>query len=78
MALYEHVYLVRQDVTAPQVEALTETLKTNDSLIQGVVDMRLSFGRSLAFENGVLHVDDDQRFRHEAILIGPPPLSWRL
>jgi small subunit ribosomal protein S6 len=28
MALYEHVYLVRQDVTAPQVEALTETLKT--------------------------------------------------
>ena len=28
MALYEHIYLVRQDVTAPQVEALTETLKT--------------------------------------------------
>ena len=27
MALYEHVYLARQDVTAQQVEALTETLK---------------------------------------------------
>ena len=24
MALYEHIYLVRQDVTAQQVEALTE------------------------------------------------------
>ena len=30
MALYEHIYLVRQDVTAPQVEALTEQLKTTD------------------------------------------------
>jgi small subunit ribosomal protein S6 len=28
MALYEHVYLARQDVTAQQVEALTEQLKT--------------------------------------------------
>jgi small subunit ribosomal protein S6 len=27
MPLYEHVYLVRQDVTAQQVEALTEQLK---------------------------------------------------
>jgi small subunit ribosomal protein S6 len=27
MALYEHVFLVRQDVTAQQVEALTEQLK---------------------------------------------------
>jgi len=27
MALYEHVYLARQDVTAQQVEALNETLK---------------------------------------------------
>jgi small subunit ribosomal protein S6 len=28
MALYEHVYLARQDVTAQQVEALTEQFKT--------------------------------------------------
>ena len=28
MALYEHVYLARQDVTAQQVEALTEQMKT--------------------------------------------------
>jgi small subunit ribosomal protein S6 len=27
MALYEHVYLARQDVTAQQIEALTEQLK---------------------------------------------------
>ncbi len=28
MALYEHIYLARQDVTAQQVETLTETLKS--------------------------------------------------
>ncbi len=28
MALYEHVYLVRQDLTAQQVEAMTEGFKT--------------------------------------------------
>ena len=28
MALYEHVYLARQDVTAQQVEALTEQMKS--------------------------------------------------
>ena len=27
MALYEHVYLARQDVTAQQVEAMTEQMK---------------------------------------------------
>jgi small subunit ribosomal protein S6 len=27
MALYEHVFMARQDVTAQQVEALTEQLK---------------------------------------------------
>mgnify|MGYP000955822063 CR=1 FL=1 len=27
MALYEHVFLARQDVTAQQVEAMTETYK---------------------------------------------------
>lgn len=32
MALYEHVFLARQDVTAQQVDALTEQLKT---VIQG-------------------------------------------
>ena len=28
MALYEHIYLARQDVTAQQVEAMTEQMKT--------------------------------------------------
>ena len=28
MALYEHIYLARQDVTAQQVEAMTEQFKT--------------------------------------------------
>jgi len=29
MALYEHVFIARQDVTAQQVETLTETFKAS-------------------------------------------------
>ncbi len=32
MALYEHIFLARQDVTAQQVEALTEQIKTRSPL----------------------------------------------
>jgi small subunit ribosomal protein S6 len=50
MALYEHVYLVRQDVTAPQVEALTETLKTLIASNGGSVSKVEAWGlKSLAF-----------------------------
>ena len=50
MALYEHIYLVRQDVTAPQVEALTETLKTLIAQQGGSVSKVEAWGlKSLAF-----------------------------
>lgn len=50
MALYEHIYLVRQDVTAPQVEALTETLKTLIAQHGGSVSKVEAWGlKSLAF-----------------------------
>jgi small subunit ribosomal protein S6 len=50
MALYEHIYLVRQDVTAPQVEALTETLKTLIAANGGSVAKVEAWGlKSLAF-----------------------------
>jgi small subunit ribosomal protein S6 len=50
MALYEHIYLARQDVTAPQVEALTETLKTVIAQGGGSVSKVEAWGlKSLAF-----------------------------
>jgi small subunit ribosomal protein S6 len=50
MALYEHIYLVRQDVTAPQVETLTETLKTLIAANGGSVSKVEGWGlKSLAF-----------------------------
>jgi small subunit ribosomal protein S6 len=50
MALYEHVYMVRQDVTAPQVEALTETLKSLIAAQGGSVSKVEAWGlKSLAF-----------------------------
>ena len=35
MALYEHIFLVRQDVTQQQVEALTEQIKTQIASLGG-------------------------------------------
>ena len=50
MALYEHIYLARQDVTAPQVEALTEQLKTTIAANGGSVAKVEAWGlKSLAF-----------------------------
>ena len=50
MALYEHVYLARQDVSAPQVEALTEQLKATIAANGGSVAKVEAWGlKSLAF-----------------------------
>ena len=50
MALYEHIYLARQDVTAQQVEALTETLKTLIAAQGGSVSKVEPWGlKSLAY-----------------------------
>jgi small subunit ribosomal protein S6 len=50
MALYEHIYLARQDVTAQQVEALTENLKTLIASQGGSVSKVEAWGlKSLAY-----------------------------
>ena len=50
MALYEHIFLVRQDVTAQQVEALTEKIKTQIAALGGAVTKVEPWGlKSLAF-----------------------------
>jgi small subunit ribosomal protein S6 len=50
MALYEHVFLARQDVTAQQVEALTEQLKSVLAAQGGKVGKSEYWGvKSLAF-----------------------------
>jgi small subunit ribosomal protein S6 len=50
MALYEHIYLARQDVTAQQVEALTETFKSLIAAHGGSVSKVEPWGlKSLAY-----------------------------
>jgi small subunit ribosomal protein S6 len=50
MALYEHIFLVRQDVTQQQVEALTEQIKTQIASLGGAVTKVEPWGlKSLAF-----------------------------
>ena len=50
MALYEHIFLARQDVTPQQVEALTEQIKTKIASLGGAVTKVEPWGlKSLAF-----------------------------
>lgn len=50
MALYEHIFLARQDVTAQQVEALTEQIKQKIASLGGAVTKVEPWGvKSLAF-----------------------------
>ena len=50
MALYEHVFLARQDVTPQQVEGLTDQIKTKIAALGGAVTKVEPWGlKSLAF-----------------------------
>jgi small subunit ribosomal protein S6 len=50
MALYEHIFLARQDVTPQQVEALTEQIKSKIATLGGAVTKVEPWGlKSLAF-----------------------------
>ena len=50
MALYEHIFLARQDVTAQQVETLTEQIKSKIASLGGAVTKIEPWGvKSLAF-----------------------------
>ena len=63
MALYEHIFLARQDVTQQQVEALTEQIKTEDRLAR----RRSHQGRALGAEVArVPHQEEPQGAFHAA------------
>ncbi|WP_036259422.1 30S ribosomal protein S6 [Methylocapsa aurea] len=50
MALYEHIYLARQDISAQQVEALTEQMKTVIESFGGKIEKVEYWGvKSLAY-----------------------------
>ena len=50
MALYEHIFLARQDVTQQQIEALTEQIKSKIAALGGAVTKVEPWGlKSLAF-----------------------------
>jgi small subunit ribosomal protein S6 len=50
MALYEHIFLARQDVTQQQVEALTEQIKSKIASLGGAITKVEPWGlKSLAF-----------------------------
>jgi small subunit ribosomal protein S6 len=50
MALYEHIFLARQDVTPQQVEALTEQIKSKIASLSGAITKVEPWGvKSLAF-----------------------------
>ena len=50
MALYEHIFLARQDVTSQQVETLTEQIKSKIASLGGAVTKVEPWGlKSLAF-----------------------------
>ncbi|MDE2364845.1 MAG: 30S ribosomal protein S6 [Hyphomicrobiales bacterium] len=50
MALYEHVYMARQDISAQQVEALTEQFKKVVTGLGGTIDKTEYWGvKSLAY-----------------------------
>jgi len=50
MALYEHVYLARQDISAPQVDALNEQFKTLIESFGGKIEKLEYWGvKSLAY-----------------------------
>ena len=48
MALYEHIFLVRQDVTQQQVEALTEQIKTKIASLGGAITKVRALGIEVA------------------------------
>lgn len=50
MSLYEHVYLARQDISAPQVDALNEQFKTLIESLGGKIEKAEYWGvKSLAY-----------------------------
>ena len=71
MALYEHIYLARQDVTAQQVEAMTEQMKTVIEANGGKIGKVEYWGvKSLAFR-----IKKNRKAHFTLINIDAPPAA---
>ena len=71
MALYEHVYMARQDVTAQQVEALTEQLKASSPRNGGKVAKVEYWGvKSLAYR-----IKKNRKAHFSLLNIDAPPAA---
>src|SRR3982751_4225723 len=69
MALYEHVYMARQDVTAQQVEALTEQYKSIITAAGGKIGKVEYWGvKTLAFR-----IKKNRKAHFSLINISAPP-----
>ena len=69
MPLYEHVFLVRQDASAPQVETLTQQFKSVIENNGGKVSKAESWGlRSLAFR-----IKNNRKAHYSLLNIEAPP-----
>ena len=71
MALYEHIYLARQDLTAQQSEALTEQFKTIITSLGGVVGKVEYWGvKSLAYR-----IKKNRKAHFTLINVDAPPAA---
>jgi small subunit ribosomal protein S6 len=71
MALYEHIYLARQDLTAQQVEALTEQFKTIVAGLGGTVGKIEYWGvKSLAYR-----IKKNRKAHFTLINVDAPPAA---
>ena len=71
MALYEHVYLARQDVSAQQVETLTEQFKTIVESYEGKIAKNEYWGvKSLAFR-----IKKNRKAHFSLLNIDAPPAA---
>jgi small subunit ribosomal protein S6 len=71
MALYEHIYLARQDLTAQQVEALNEQFKTIVASLGGTVGKVEYWGvKSLAYR-----IKKNRKAHFTLINVDAPPAA---
>ena len=71
MALYEHIYLARQDISAAQVEALTEQFKTILESLGGKIEKSEYWGvKSLAYR-----INKNRKAHFTLVNIDAPPAA---
>jgi small subunit ribosomal protein S6 len=71
MALYEHIYLARQDISAQQVETLTEQLKATIESLGGKIEKVEYWGvKSLAYR-----IKKNRKAHFSLLNIDAPPAA---